>query len=232
MEYERLSPRKAIQSWLCQTKTPLHHEAQTLEAARTFSPSRVRCQRTEDVGEARGKRPAVAASQDTNLAKRLGLHAPFSTLPEDLNVASIGTAHPRKKGRLRASSDSFIDEIPPQISHPEGKELFPSRLRVGSDDPSANYPTSASPKKYQRRKRHKTREDRYDLKVPGGRKRERENHQVIQMQLGKSRCRRKQRGGNAVTYDYTAANVAQERLSVSVHRPFGSIYKSYLCVLF
>ena len=173
------------------------------------------------------------------LAERLGLHAPFRTFGDgdrDL-VYDNDAAHHKPKWRRTVSSSSLLepaevdvepglDQVPDDsFSKPEarsknheihGRGFSPSGAGSNSSDPPVEVTTLPEelPKPYKRRSRHKTRADRYDLKENAKRSAKKQKKDNAN-QKGKKR-KRKEKSGNTLMHDFTASNVAQDRLTVSL----------------
>jgi len=173
----------------------------------------------------------ISGRHEVSLAERLGLHAPFRTFGDDDGELGHSTDAAHRKGKRRGtvSSSSLLEpaEIDPGIGHEdaEREDLYKLRARAtgspfhdggisGSEGGSklSNSPAT-KPKSYERRSRHKTREDRYDLKQDGKRSAKKQKKAGA---AGTDRKRkRKEKSGNTLMHDFTASNVAQDRLTVS-----------------
>ena len=172
------------------------------------------------------------------LAERLGLHAPFLTFGDgnDEGDIDLDAFARRPKRRRRASSSSsylepvVMDEtskhgystIDPanrpylgrkRHAHEESEGENSSEIsrRSGRISPSPEKPS----KSYHRRQRHKTREDRYDLKDRGeGRAQRKARKKDASGRQHKPR-RRKEKSGDALMHDFAPQNVSHDRLTVS-----------------
>ena len=170
------------------------------------------------------------------LAERLGLHPPFRTF-KDHSDGSIPKVKNRTRKRKRSwsSSSSYLE--PAAVSDLDNDDDRPSHatmLRTVSTRPALgdrgnnnSHTTSQSSemvdpsaekklKLYERRPRHKTRIDRYELKenIRHGKK----TKQDAKKESGKKKPkkhRRKEKSGAALMHDFTAQNVAHNRLTVS-----------------
>ena len=216
----RVSPRVAIQSWLRETQTSSKRKCGTLEAdTRLVSPQRYN-NRYQNHDEGRNERQTKHPNNSMSLAKRLGLHAPFLAFPEATNAThdnDVQNRRPQKPRKLALSSDSFIDEAQRRIPDPKFEGEFPLPPPQGLELSNTMRLASISPTKYKRRKRHKIREDRYDLKFPKSRKSEKEKDGITPSESKRPLHRGKRRVRNALIYNYSAGNVAQDRLTVSDH---------------
>lgn len=175
----------------------------------------------------------ISGRHEVSLAERLGLHAPFRTFEDGDGGGELGhgtdATHRNAKRRRTVSSSSLLEpaEIDPGLGqeYAEGEGLCKPRAGTkgysfhdggisgseGGSKPS-NSPTP-KPKSYERRSRHKTREDRYDSKQDGKRPAKKQKKTVA---AGKDRKRiRKAQSGNTLMHEFTASNVAQDRLTVS-----------------
>ena len=174
------------------------------------------------------------------LAERLGLHAPFRTFKDhsdDDDLKDQGRARKRRRSRSRSSylepatANDFSDnrhDRPSRSSILPTVSMRPAFRRGGkSRSPTTSQASeilSQSPRKhpkcYERRPRHKTRPDRYELKEND------RNSKMVKLAPKKdSRERKKQKkqkrpekSGAALMHDYAAQNVAHDRLTVSLTR--------------
>ncbi|KAL8806669.1 MAG: hypothetical protein Q9182_001197 [Xanthomendoza sp. 2 TL-2023] len=172
-----------------------------------------------------------------NKAEQLGLHAPFrafATRSMDIQYDSEPEGQRRQQRRKRSSSSLYLE---PAVHTKTSEKAAQNLTVVGSgkrghvkqqdhvDIPSrATSITADSPEKpaktYEKRSRHKTREDRYDL--------EREKKPVRPRQGDKkgqstSRKRRKrvEKSGAALMQDFSAKNVETDRLTLKANVPVG-----------
>jgi len=177
----------------------------------------------------------ISGWHEVSLAERLGLHAPFRTFGDgdgdgDGELGHGTNATHRKAKRRRTLSSSLLLE-PAEIDlglgqeEEEREDLCKPRARTkgyplhnggisGSEKgPKPSNSAATKPKSYERRSRHKTREDRYDLKQDTKRPTKKQKKAGA---AGKDRKRkRKEKSGNTLMHDFTASNVAQDRLTVS-----------------
>lgn len=175
----------------------------------------------------------VSGRHEVNLAERLGLHAPFRTFEDGNGAGELGhgtdAAHRKTKRRRTVSSSSLLEpaEINPGLGGEDAEDEGPCNPRArtkgysfhdggisGSERGSkpSNCPTT-KPKSYERRPRHKTRENRYEVKQDGKRPAKKPKKTGT---AGKERKRiRSKKSGNTLMHDFTASNVAQDRLTVS-----------------
>lgn len=181
----------------------------------------------------------VFGRHEVSLAERLGLHAPSRTFEDGdgdgdgVGVGELGhgtdAAHRKTKRGRTVSSSSLLEpaEIDPGLGQEDAEGEGPCKPRAGTKGYSfhdggisgseggpkpSNFPTT-KPKSYERRSRHKTREDRYDLKQDGKRPAKKQKKTGT---AGNDRKRkRKEKSGNTLMHDFTASNVAQDRLTVS-----------------
>ena len=214
MSKQRVSPRNAIRSWLNQTHTALTSDNETPIRYDKSSLNAPRREIYAAPGQLREKEGTEAIHNGANLARRLGLHAPFSTFPDADPVQDPHPTCATRRKRRQASSDSLIEGAQyhePARQHITRGDSSP-RLRAKIHD---ELPTmSEVSKKYERRKRHKTRADKYDLKAPKNQIRKQDLDREALADPPKRRTRRKRTAPNALVRDFAAANVAQDRLTV------------------
>lgn len=173
---------------------------------------------------------------DSHLAEHLGLHPPFRGFEHhdnDLNIIKDAPNRPRKRRRSLSSMTSYLrpaatielgtsreqDHAPAETSRAKNKfrkcdernTASWSQLSQGS---SAAVVLKENPvKTYERRSRHKTREDRYDLmknRMPTKKKKE-DTHQDKKPRKRK----RNNKSGAALMHDFTAQNISHDRLTVN-----------------
>jgi len=140
----------------------------------------------------------------------------------------------RRKRKHHSSTDSSLLEnrfIPtprppqrvPQITTSKNQHAFSDSSRRSADDQSLSESLSSSSssssrhreEKFERRKRHKTREDKYDLKKRG-----------TESKGGKTRTKREKKGdrnraakkaGEDLMHKFSSKSIGQERLTVSTN---------------
>lgn len=176
--------------------------------------------------------PASLEHGTSNLAQRLGLRTPFRTLntnqktSEAKEDAAISTA---KRKRSLSSTGSYIRPKARQrfIEDKHLKCLNPARHAAEPDEnilqlsshvrpSSAVAPNSleTNAKSYERKSRHKTREDHYTLKDASKvTKHKVDEGEHLARKRGKGK--RREKSGSALMHDFTARNVAFNRLTVS-----------------
>ena len=165
-----------------------------------------------------------------NLADHLGLHAPFrsfATRATDLKT-EVQRDHDRRKRKQSPSTSSSYLELAACFRKRFGGSQAPKaeatidpsrnqRDRTAGPSPSPSA-TVESPEKvtksYERRSRHRTRKDRYDLKTDKKRGETKDGEKVT-----RSKPRKKRKGveksGAALMHGFSAGNVESERLTVS-----------------
>ena len=220
MSNGRISPRKAIQSWLQGTQTSTKGKDKDLQDNTISLSDQIRNKNNKKYVENHDGKFNAKPGNPTSLAKRLGLHAPFSALPEvnDAIIHDDAQSHrPCKTRRLDFSSDSFIKEAHHLVPKATLKRATSLTTMDDFKCPSAKRLASTSYKQYERRKRHKTRKDKYDLKVPKRRISEQQKDGTTPSEQIKPQYRRKRKATNIPIHEYSAANVAQGRLTVSDH---------------
>lgn len=172
-----------------------------------------------------------------SLAERLNLHAPFRSFGnandfEDINDSRSGHARKRRRSPSSTSSDLEPAALPVEpLNEKVDRKASSEHKRRGIHDDttslSASEPlhsssdTFFSPEKpnktYERRSRHKTKEDRYELKHSKAavkQKRDtKDRKKGDAKRVKKSKLRKK--SGAALVHDFAAHNVAQDRLTVS-----------------
>ena len=166
------------------------------------------------------------------LAERLGLHAPFRTFADhDTNERS--ERRRRKRGRsLSISSllEPAEEALDPQDNHTRiafdgagtraAKPGHPlSDVNVGTSDSPCRTPSlSKQPeKRYERRPRRKTKEDKYKVKQDGDKSTKQRARKERRKGTDKpnKKGKRKEKSGDALMHTFSAPNIAQERLTVS-----------------
>lgn len=170
-----------------------------------------------------------------SLAERLNLHAPFRSFGngndfEDLNDSRIGRARKRHRSPSSTSSDLEPAALPEPLNDKMDHKLASKHKRCGRHDDttseSASKPsqslsdTFVSPEKpiktYAKRLRHKTKEDRYELKQNKAAVKQKRDKKDRQKAVAKKDKKSKlhKRSGAALVPNFEAQNVAQDRLTV------------------
>lgn len=180
---------------------------------------------------------AAGNSEGLGLAERLGLHAPFRTFKDrsDHDILDV-RSHSRKRRRSRSSTSSYLEPAAANdlLDKHQDDPSHATVLRTASAEPALgdrvkkSSPTASqgsemmllSPEKllksYERRPRHKTRQDRYELK--GNNKDSEKMKQARKKDRGEKKQKkhkRKEKSGTALMHDFAAQNVAHDRLTVS-----------------
>ncbi|KAL6715826.1 hypothetical protein ACLMJK_006787 [Lecanora helva] len=178
-----------------------------------------------------------------NLAERLGLHAPFRTFKdhgkdEQRNINSL--KQPFKRRRRGSSTDSYlhfaiIDDTA-ELDRNNINAINQSRSKKGdfkrertvanhsSNDLIASNLRTSTPepiKSYGRRKRHKTRNDHYDLKEHDGTRQKRHSNGQDGSKKTHKPHKRREKSGAALLHDFAAENVTQDRLTLEPSKPLG-----------
>ena len=166
-------------------------------------------------------RPEIRCEK--NLAEKLGLHAPFRTFAD--RSAELPLSQ-RKRRRSTSSSSSYLErgsfdaehirrENSPLGEGPRQQSYRQKRTdrQLSTETGNATLSPRQKPSKaYERRPRHKTREDRYELKHD---KKGATSKQVEKKNVQKRKKRtRKEKSGAALLHSFAAPNVASERLTV------------------
>ena len=170
-------------------------------------------------------------------AEQLGLHAPFRTFKDhsDHDISDV-KYRPRKRRRSRSSTSSYLepaaaidvsDTASGHPGHATMQRAAHSGPALGNRD-KHNSPTAGqgleilpSPEKllksYERRPRRRTRKDHYELKgvdrVGGKTKQAARKDREVKKQ---KKHNHKEKSGATLMHDFTAENVAHDRLTVSV----------------
>ena len=170
-----------------------------------------------------------------SLAERLGLHAPFQKFADrdtDDRLQVGSSSRRRKRGRSITSS-SLLESAQGSLDkkhsrersrHEESPVRYHGHARYISEQESEtcgfvgeapSMPTGPA-KRYERKPRHKTKNDKYEVKKDGKESRRRKKKEK---DTGTSRqdrkSKRKERSGDALMHSFSASNVAQDRLTVS-----------------
>lgn len=178
----------------------------------------------------------MARPSDESLPRVLGLYAPFRSFgweKADIDVNNDLARADRKRKRGHSSVSSYLEPATFTAYKHAGESFcdqkkapVSQRLHAELDD-SASQPSSASPdtsalnsisrekpnKDYERRSRHRTRENRYELKeVKEAKKRKKKKNEDAPKKERKRK--RKEKSGAALMHDFTAQNVAHNRLTV------------------
>ena len=178
-------------------------------------------------------------SEGLGLAERLGLHAPFRTFKDhsDNSIPDVG-GRPPKRRRIRSSTSSYLEPAATNdlSDNCHDRLDYSAILRTANERPALgdrgkNTSSTASQgsetllpspekllKSFERRPRHKTRQDRYELKdshrdsVKTLKTAKKDRGEKPQK---KHKHKRKEKSGAALMHDFAAQNVAHDRLTVS-----------------
>lgn len=162
---------------------------------------------------------------DESLPQVLGLYEPFRSFGRektDMDMDKDQTSYDRKRKRRHSSMSSYLEPATFVIHTDVGDQGCDQNNAPVSQELNAELsPTSAIKsipqeklnRDYGRRPRHKTREDRYELKqVKEAGKRKREKDEGAPK---KNRKRRRiEKSGASLMHDFTAQNVTHDRLTV------------------
>lgn len=171
------------------------------------------------------------------LAERLGLHAPFRTFKDrsDDNIAEA-QSRPRKRRRSKSSTSSYLepaaandlsDNDHTRPSHATILSTVSERPAVSDRDNNVSPMASKgaeviSPslekllKPYEKRPRHKTRIDRYELKESSRHsKKTKQDAKKDRGDKKQKKRERKEKSGAALMHGFAAQNVVHDRLTVS-----------------
>lgn len=178
--------------------------------------------------------------QRAHLADELGLQSPFRAFAHDNDRPEIehGANHQHRKRRRRSSS--FSTSLEPaatiDLTNPDAGAydvplniLNRPRANIGSRTRSVPSTSSAGrdkhvredeqepAKRYEKRPRHRTREDRYEVKK--SKKASEKSAPKDDSPMKVKKRKRKDKSGAAVMHDYRAPNLLHERLTVSFQPP-------------
>ncbi|KAL8774817.1 MAG: hypothetical protein Q9209_000756 [Squamulea sp. 1 TL-2023] len=175
-----------------------------------------------------------------NIAEQLGLHAPFRSIANhsgDIHTKPRAEGHRPKRRRRSSSSASYLEPAVYPNNSDEGKQDRKSlkteetqrqrqhthiELSSRSSSTTVDLPEKAA-KTYEKRPRHKTREDRYELKKD-------KKYDEIDKGRAKARDKRKkkkqgvEKSGAALMQRFSAKNVEPERLTVSLKNLTSDVY--------
>lgn len=177
-------------------------------------------------------------SSDENLPRVLGLYAPFRSFGRektDMDLNQDPSRSSRKRKRKHSSISSYLEPAT-FVVHPEVRDdgcgqtkapglhgldadLGVSALRSSPDSADSLAIKSISKEKlnkfYERRPRHKTRESRYEVnQVKEAQKRKKKDENMPKKdRKRKRRC--KEKSGATLMHNFTAQNIAHDRLTVS-----------------
>ena len=185
------------------------------------------------------KENSAVKSEGLGLAERLGLHAPFRTFKDysDNSIPDV-EGRPRERQLIRSSTSSYLepaaaidlsDNGHDRLSHTTIRRTANERPALGdrgkntsstaSQGSETPLPSPEKPlKSYERRPRHRTRQDRYELKdshrdsVKTLKTAKKDRGERTQK---KHKHKRKEKSGAALMHDFAAQNVAHDRLTVS-----------------
>ncbi|KAL8910236.1 MAG: hypothetical protein Q9171_004479 [Xanthocarpia ochracea] len=184
----------------------------------------------------RGEHP-VDLKDGRNVAEQLGLHAPFRSFASraaDMQPEPKLESHHRKRKRKPSSSASYLE---PRVYANASNQVEEARTSV---EPKQNqnrkqhthielssYGSSTtihSPEKpaktYERRSRHKTREDHYDL--PKDKKRDKTKEAKPKARDKPTKKRKgMEKSGGALMQKFSAKNVDTDRLTLKTTVPVG-----------
>ena len=177
--------------------------------------------------------PASFEHDTHQLAQRLGFRTPFRTLDSNQRQVHGKEKSTGKRKRSLSPSSSYLQPRDRRRISAEAEDrerLISSRFArraAGPDRSIAKSPchlpgsstaalnfSKAPAKPYERKSRHKTREDRYTLKEASKVPKQNPNETESPVRK-KGKRKRKEKSGSALMHDFTARNVAFSRLTVS-----------------
>ena len=176
-----------------------------------------------------------------SLAERLDLHAPFRSFKDgsddDLNHAS----RPRKRKRHMSSTSSYLEPAEIKMTKTDDGVISPGKRKCApaNVEPSGErsrrnpqgfvtaLPASVIPAKfYEKRSRHKTREDHYTLKEHADKGRKQRSGGKDQVERKHTKRKRKEKSGAALMHHFSAQNVSRDRLTVSLFKAPSQILRA------
>ena len=171
---------------------------------------------------------------DPGFAESLGLHPPFRTfkVQSEDGLAHRGDPIRTRKRKQKASSiisylePAAVDELPDaedgkwtpyesertrRLPPCDDEELKPQSGFLRRPDQTTALPGKLA-ESYERRPRHKTREDRYELK--DGTRSEKKAAKKDSQEKKQKKHKRREKSGAALMHSFTAQNVSHDRLTV------------------
>lgn len=183
------------------------------------------------------KADAAVIPDDHGLAKRLGLHAPFRTFEEHSDDSFPEVQHRlQKRRRSRSSTSSYLEPAVTNdlsnndhahSSHPTTSRPANTQPTLGDgvhySSPTASKdselllpPPETLLKPYEKRPRHKTRIDRYELKESSKHsKNTKKDAKKDRKEKKTKKSQRREKSGAALMHSFAAQNVVHDRLTVS-----------------
>lgn len=171
------------------------------------------------------------------LAQRLGLRTPFRVLDSNqrqMHAKEAGAIPTEKRKRSLSPSSPHLGPRDGRRSSAEAddrehlicssllgraaephRSIAKSSLHLPGSSTAALNSSKTVARPYERRSRHKTREDRYTLKEASKVPKQTTNADESPARK-KGKRRRKEKSGTALMHDFTARNVAFNRLTVSL----------------
>ena len=206
------SPRKAIFRWLARAEN---------NATQPDFPNLTSSHELEDPINENAK------SREPNVATKLKLHTPFRQLEEHArgrnskreavyqkkrNLSSEQTADRLKRGervsKRNRRAQQFLESSTSSSDHCNEHITDENCQETVEDHVATTHP-------YERRRRRKTKEDRYVLKEKSNERRRTDNRGKKVEEKGRKGHKRREKTGAALLHGFNAANVAPERLTVS-----------------
>ena len=189
----------------------------------------------ESYGEEHARYRSKLQPSGFNFAEALGLHEPFRNfrdLDDDPHVKANDPTRQRKRRRKASSTTSYLEPAAPEgfTDGENGQQRPDYRLEPSKHTPSeaddscssrrsqritpAKVSLERPTKSYERRPRHKTREDRYELKEATSGKRKVAREDGERKKKKQKKHKRREKSGAALMHDFTAQNVSHDRLTV------------------
>ena len=200
------SPRKAIFQWLA--------KADETVVSWPNSPNQ------SDRGHVAGGKATIASD--------LKLYTPFRQIEKRSCNDATPPEKRRKRKRYSSQASPPIDSIaakepklhqkPSQASNKSSSISYNAGVNVGLDPTAAETEQPGrGQKSYEKRRRHKTKLDRYILKEGVATKLKSTKQQKASTEKRRKRPTRREKTGAALIRDFSAVNVAPDRLTVRFH---------------
>ena len=197
-----------------------HRQKRDLSQSRRLQvkiPSRVNGDQAEESTE-------ISNPEDCGIAKRLGLQGPFQAFGDEAGPSFCKTGNFAKRRRKALSSSS---DLQPAVLIDVDADLQENKashnVMINRDSLDLSHDSDHStllfdpPKKggdtYERRPRHKTREDRYEVQQPKERKKK-VTTRTTEKAKPANRRRNRIKSGGVLMHDFNAPNVQNDRLTV------------------
>ncbi|KAI4255300.1 MAG: hypothetical protein LQ352_002631 [Teloschistes flavicans] len=181
-------------------------------------------------------------TEDRNLAEQLGLHAPFRAFAARGAESGFSPQHKGGRHKRRRSLSEASSYLEPAVRIGDGddgseslQDAAAKRAPCGGKENDeqissrsasvAIVPTNGPSKMYERRSRHKTKEDCYDLKQAKKRNQAKERKNGVGDRRKKKKRKDARKSGAALMQDFNAGNVKAERLTGEKEERSGPVHK-------